>query len=120
MQIRIKRVYAAPSDDDGARILVDRLWPRGLTKTEVNFKLWAKELAPSHELRKWFKHAPDNWQEFKRRYKKELNGHIESVETLLKDFGDRDITLLYSAKDEQHNQAMVLSEYMKAILKKKS
>ena len=120
MRIHIKRIYATPSTDDGARVLVDRLWPRGQSKEKLKIESWAKELAPSHELRKWFKHEPDKWQEFKRRYKKELDGNIESIELLLNDFGDRTITLLYSAKDEKYNQAVVLRDYMKAIIKRKT
>ncbi len=120
MRIHIKRIYATPSTDDGARVLVDRLWPRGQSKEKLKIESWAKELAPSHELRKWFKHEPDKWLEFKRRYKKELDGNIESIESLLNDFCDRTITLLYSAKDEKYNQAVVLRDYMKAIIKRKT
>jgi len=112
MRIHIKRIYAAPSDDDGARILVDRLWPRGQSKEKLKIEAWAKELAPSHELRKWFNHKPDKWQDFKRRYKKELDGNTEAVSSFLNEFKGRDITLLYSAKDEQHNQAVVLCDYL--------
>ncbi len=115
MLIDIKRVYAALSDDDGARVLVDRLWPRGLSKEKIKIDLWAKELAPSHELRKWFKRDPSNWSEFEQRYKKELDENRKAIKALLNEFGKRKITLLYSAKDEKCNQAVVLKEYIHRV-----
>lgn len=108
MDIRIKRVYEAPAKDDGYRILVDRLWPRGISKEEAHVDEWLKEIGPSNELRKWFGHEPPKYLEFKKRYEQELHGQPE----LLKHIRDRAkkqrLTLVYSAKDEEHNQAVVL------------
>lgn len=103
----IKRVYDKPSLSDGKRILVDRLWPRGVKKSTSNIDLWLKEVAPSNELRKWFSHDPEKWEDFKERYKKELKGNA-SLEELRKIINDTDVTLIYGAKDEKHNNALVL------------
>lgn len=107
--IKIKRIYEKSSDSDGYRILVDRLWPRGLTKEKANIDIWLKEIAPSTELRKWFAHDPKKWKSFKEKYKKELKNNsdlISKIKQLEKDEGV--ITLLYAAKDEEHNEAVVL------------
>lgn len=107
--IRIKRVYDKPSKEDGFRILVDRLWPRGLTKEKARIDLWLREIAPSDKLRKWFSHDVEKWEEFKIKYKKELNnkkGLIDKIKSLEKE--KKIVTLLFSAKDEEHNNAMVL------------
>ena len=110
--VRIKRVYVEPSDDDGERILVDRLWPRGLTKAKAKVDLWLKDVAPSNELRKWFAHDPGRWPEFKRRYLAELKT-TEKPLTLLKQEASRGaVTLLYGARDEEHNEAVVLLELL--------
>ncbi len=110
--VRIKRVYVEPSEDDGERILVDRLWPRGLAKAKAKVDLWLKDVAPSNELRKWFAHDPDRWLEFKRRYVAELKITEEPL-TLLKQEASRGaVTLLYGAKDEEHNEAVVLLELL--------
>lgn len=109
-EIRIKRVYEKPHKQDGHRILVDRLWPRGLTKEKAKIDLWLKDIAPSPELRKWFGHDPEKWPEFKKRYLAELKRNREAV-LLLKQALDKDpATLVYGAKDEEHNAAVVLQE----------
>jgi uncharacterized protein YeaO (DUF488 family) len=111
--IRLKRVYEAPAEEDGTRILVDRLWPRGLTKEKAKVDLWLKEVAPSTELRKWFAHDPAKWREFQTRYKAELKENAEPLAALKKEAGKGTTTLLYGAKDEQHNEAIVLQQLLK-------
>ena len=109
--IKIKRVYEKPSEDDGYRILIDRLWARGLTKEKAKIDLWLKDIAPSNELRKWFNHDPEKWDFFKEKYKQELKDKkdlAEQIRRLEKEKGT--ITLLYSTKDEKHNNAVVLTE----------
>ena len=110
MRIKVKRVYERRSDDDGTRILVDRLWPRGLTKTKASVDVWLKNIAPSTELRKWFDHDPDKWKEFVRRYRQELKGSHEQALALKEHARRGKVTLLYGAKDEEHNGAQVLKE----------
>jgi uncharacterized protein YeaO (DUF488 family) len=107
-ELRIKRVYAEPSREDGKRILVDRLWPRGLTKEKARVDLWPKEVAPSNELRKWFGHDPKRWPEFKQRYIDELKTQGEALGLLRKEASHGTTTLLYGARDEEHNEAVVL------------
>lgn len=110
--IRIKRVYAAAEPDDGVRILVDRLWPRGLHKSDVKMDLWLKDVAPSAELRQWFGHDPAHWEVFQARYRQELsqpNAELEQIITLMK---SSTVTLLYAAHDTEHNHARVLMEYL--------
>jgi uncharacterized protein YeaO (DUF488 family) len=112
MKLKLKRVYDQPSEEDGTRILVDRLWPRGLTKEEARVDLWFKDVAPSNELRKWFAHDPAKWPEFKARYKAELK-HNAAQLTLLKQAVARGYaTLLYGAKDTEHNEAVVLEDLL--------
>jgi uncharacterized protein YeaO (DUF488 family) len=106
--VRLKRAYEPPSKGDGRRILVDRLWPRGLSKAEADIDEWLKEIAPSTELRKWFGHDPDRWAEFRRRYREELRAHGELVEKLRRMAAEGPITLVYGARDEHHNDAVVL------------
>jgi len=106
--VRIKRVYDEPDDQDGRRILVDRLWPRGLTKAKAQVDLWLKNIAPSTELRKWFGHDAAKWSEFRRRYLDELKKNSAELSTLKKEAAKSAITLLYSAKDVEHNEAIVL------------
>lgn len=113
MDIRTKRVYEPAESNDGFRVLVDRVWPRGLKKEDVAADLWLKELAPSSDLRKWFGHDPDKWEEFKRRYFEEVAAQTEAVERLLEEAGDRPITLLFGARDTEHNQAVALKEYLR-------
>jgi uncharacterized protein YeaO (DUF488 family) len=112
MKTEIKRAYEQPDKDDGARVLVDRIWPRGLTKEKAHVDLWLKEIAPSTELRKWFNHDPDRWAEFKTRYNAELRKNPEQVALLKKKIAEGKVTLVYSAKDEQHNQAKALQQFL--------
>ncbi|WP_018614500.1 DUF488 domain-containing protein [Segetibacter koreensis] len=110
--IKIKRVYDFAEKSDGFRVLVDRLWPRGIKKENAHFDLWMKVIAPSNELRKWFNHDPAKWEEFKNRYETELQQSNALKE--LSSFIDKHktVTLIYGAKDEQHNQAVVLKDLL--------
>ncbi len=110
MKVKIKRVYERPEKEDGTRILVDRLWPRGLTKEKAKVDLWLKEIAPSTELRKWFGHDPGKWEEFKKRYLGELKSNDEPVSVLKEQMKKGAITLVYGARDEEHNEAVVIQE----------
>ncbi|MCB0772147.1 MAG: DUF488 domain-containing protein [Flavobacteriales bacterium] len=112
MDIRIKRVYEAPAKDDGYRILVDRLWPRGISKAGAHVDEWLKEIGPSNELRKWFGHEPPKYLEFKKRYEQELHGQPELLKHIRDLAKKQRLTLVYSAKDEDHNQAVVLREVL--------
>ena len=112
MTIRIKRVYDPPAGDDGRRVLVDRLWPRGLRRDEARIDLWLKNIAPSTELRRWFGHDPDKWREFKTRYFRELKQHQDAVDELKKLAKAGRLTLLYAAKDLENNNAAALKEYL--------
>lgn len=114
MDIRIKRVYEAPEASDGFRVLVDRLWPRGLSKDVARLDEWVKDVAPSAELRRWFGHVPERYDEFKRRYHDELDEN-DAVQHLRDLAGEHDpLTLLYSAHDERHNQAVALLDYLRS------
>ena len=108
--IRIKRVYEPPSRDDGTRVLIDRLWPRGLTKEKAAIDHWMKDIAPSAELRKWFGHEPARWEAFRCRYAREIRDHAEDLARLRSLARSRPITLIYSARDEVHNDAVVLRD----------
>ncbi len=112
MRVKIKRVYEAAEKADGRRILVDRLWPRGLSKEKAHVDLWLKDVAPSTELRKWFGHDPSKWAEFQKRYRGELKKHREEVSALKKEASKGPVTLLYGAKDEEHNEAVVLQRIL--------
>ena len=112
MTIQLKRVYQAPSESDGTRILVDRLWPRGLSKEKARVDLWLKEVAPSNELRKWFGHDPGKWPEFKARYKAELKHNTSQLALLKRAVVRGPATLLYGAKDNEHNEAVVLQQLL--------
>jgi len=112
MDIRIKRVYEKPAKDDGYRLLVDRVWPRGMTKEQAHVDEWAKEIGPATELRKWFGHEPPKYTEFKKRYTKELLAVPEELDRLRALARKQRVTLVYSAKDEEHNQAAVLKEVL--------
>ncbi|MFA5570810.1 MAG: DUF488 domain-containing protein [Sphaerochaetaceae bacterium] len=114
--ILIKHAYDPPSKEDGKRILVDRLWPRGLSKEKIHIDQWLKEIAPSHELRKWFNHDASKWDEFQKRYLKELDDHKEELDSLLKQAQSGTITLLYATKEKEHNNAVVLQHYLKTLL----
>ena len=111
-EVAIKRVYEPPADGDGQRVLVDRLWPRGLSKDKADVALWLKEIAPSTELRKWFGHDPEKWPEFQKRFRAELDDNAEAVKELRGLIAKGKVTLLYSAHDEEHNNAVVLAEYL--------
>jgi uncharacterized protein YeaO (DUF488 family) len=113
--IKIKRAYDEPLAADGYRILVDRLWPRGVTKAKAALKEWAKDLAPTTELREWFAHDPERWVEFQQRYKAELKKN-EAVEAFREEYREaKMLTLIYAAKDEQHNDAIVLRAYLEHL-----
>jgi uncharacterized protein YeaO (DUF488 family) len=112
MKLKIKRVYEKPEKEDGRRILVDRLWPRGLTKEKASIDLWLKEIAPSTELRKWFAHDPGKWKEFQKKYHQELRENKEQVSILKEQLREGVVTLVYGAKDEEHNDALVLKEWL--------
>jgi uncharacterized protein YeaO (DUF488 family) len=110
--IRLKRAYEQPSPDDGFRVLVDRLWPRGLPKERAAIDHWSKEVAPSNELRRWFGHDPAKWEEFRRRYRAELAARAELVDELRAMARQGRLTLVYAARDEYHNDAVVLREVL--------
>ncbi len=112
--ITIKRIYDKPEKKDGYRILVDRLWPRGLSKEKAKIDLWLKEIAPSDKLRKWFSHDLKKWDDFKKKYKIELNNKLELIQNIKQiEKEEKAVILLYSAKDEQYNNAVVLKENLK-------
>jgi len=110
--IKIKRIYELASPDDGRRIYVDRLWPRGMKKEQVKIDEWLKDISPSDGLRKWFGHDPSKYAEFRRRYTKELEEHSEILERIKKEAKKETVTLLFSAKDVEHNNATVLKELL--------
>ena len=110
--IKLKRAYNPPSPDDGTRVLVDRLWPRGISKQKAALDRWMKEIAPSTELRKWFDHDPKRWTEFRRRYAEELREHPDLVAELRSFARQGRITLVYAAHDETHNDAVVLRDVL--------
>ncbi|MEO5954373.1 MAG: DUF488 family protein [Nitrospiraceae bacterium] len=119
--IRIKRVYSESSLEDGVRILIDRIWPRGFSKERARIDEWRKELAPSTALRKWFGHDPAKWAGFRERYRKELteSGEIEALRELATRSRHEAVTLIYSAADEEHNQAVVLMELLGELVSKR-
>lgn len=112
----IKRIYDPPTPADGFRVLVDRVWPRGVLKDGAAIDLWAKEIAPSAELRKWFGHDPAKWEGFRARYRAELAARSDALGDLLARCGDGTVTLLYGARDREHNQAVVLKEVLEDVL----
>ena len=112
----IKRVYETASSDDGLRILVDRLWPRGLSKDRAKIDLWLRDVAPSTELRRWFNHEPEKWDEFRRRYFAELTDNA-AARSVSEEASRSKVTLLFAAKDEERNNAVALREYLEAIPK---
>ncbi|MGF7231838.1 DUF488 domain-containing protein [Arachidicoccus sp.] len=118
ISVSIKRVYEPIDDKDGYRILIDRLWPRGIKKETAGLDAWMKELAPSTSLRKWFNHDPEKWAAFGEAYQEELKHQKEAIKQLLDAIKKHKIvTLLYGAKDEKHNQALVLQKYLQSQLK---
>jgi uncharacterized protein YeaO (DUF488 family) len=110
--LRLKRAYEPASPDDGVRILIDRLWPRGLRKADAALDEWIKEVAPSAELRQWFGHDPERWPEFQRRYRAELQQHTQELDRIRALARTQTVTLVYSAHDEKHNDAIVLKEVL--------
>lgn len=115
MGVQLKRVYDKPAKADGRRILVDRIWPRGLKKKYARIDEWFKEVAPTTGLRKWFGHDPSRWEEFKKRYFRELDNHRERVQQLVRESKKRTVTLLFGAKDTEHNNAVALKEYLEKL-----
>lgn len=112
LQIRLKRAFVPPDNNDGCRVLVDRLWPRGVSKVEARIEKWYREIAPSDELRKWYNHLPERWPEFRRRYFAELAEKAEPVNDLLEKAQRGVVTLVYGARDEERNNAVALKEYL--------
>jgi uncharacterized protein YeaO (DUF488 family) len=112
MKIKVKRAYEKSDKTDGARILVDRLWPRGLTKAKAAIDLWLKEIAPSTELRKWFGHDPEKWSRFRGRYQTELKHRTEEIELIRTKAKKGPVTLIYGARDQKHNEAVVLKTFL--------
>lgn len=118
-QLKIKRAYESAEESDGERILVDRLWPRGIKKEALNISCWKKDMAPSPELRRWFNHEVEKFPEFSQRYQSELDNNAEAAafaEYCRKGLAEHDITLLFGAKDTEHNQAVVLREWISALI----
>jgi uncharacterized protein YeaO (DUF488 family) len=115
--LQLKRVYEPAARTDGHRILVDRLWPRGLTKEKAAVDEWMKEIAPSTELRRWFAHDPDKWPEFQKRYKQELRGHADLIREIARQASRGRVTLVYGARDEAHNEAVVLAAVIRSRTK---
>lgn len=115
VMIKVKRIYEGWEADDGCRVLVDRLWPRGVSKKAARLDLWLKEIAPSGELRRWFGHDPEKWNEFRGRYMEELGGKVAALDRL-KDLAGRKkrLTILYGSRDTKHNEAVVLAELLRS------
>lgn len=110
--LKIKRLYEEKNSQDGIRILVDGVWPRGVKKEDLDYDEWYKALAPSTELRKWFNHDPDKWDTFKEKYFKELNSHKDLIKKIKEKSNGHNVTLIYGAKNEKYNQAVALKEYI--------
>ncbi len=118
MPIRLKRAYDKPQESDGRRVLIDRVWPRGVKKEALRLDVWLKEIAPSPELRRWFGHDPARWQEFRRRYFAELDARPEPVADLLDRMRQGPVTFIYAAKDEEHNNAAALKDYLEKMARR--
>ena len=116
--LRLKRVYEPAAPSDGLRILVDRLWPRGLSKKKAAVDEWLKEVAPSAGLRRWFAHDPEKWREFQRRYKQELRAHSNLIDHIAKQAARGRVTIVFAARDEQRNDAVVLAAVVRARMKR--
>ena len=114
--LKTKRVYESPEASDGARFLVDRLWPRGIKKEKLEMTAWLKDVAPSPELRQWFAHDPAKWKEFQKRYRAELKATPEAWQLILEAAKQGDVTLLYSARDKEHNSAVLLRAFLEEHL----
>lgn len=112
MELNVKRIYEPAEKEDGYRILVDRLWPRGMAKEKAKIDHWLKEIAPTTELRKWFNHDPEKWTEFQRKYKVELKDNKAAIDFLKEKIEKGKTTILYAAKDETHNEAKVIAAYL--------
>lgn len=110
--IALKRVYDPPADDDGLRVLVERLWPRGMTKDEAAIDHWLKDVSPSRELRKWFGHQPERWDEFRRRYEAEIAGNPAALETLRGWCEEGRVTFVFAARDRELNSAVILRDFL--------
>ena len=116
--LKTKRVYESVETSDGARFLVDRLWPRGIKKEKLKMEAWLKDVAPSPNLRKWFAHDPAKWQEFQQRYRAELESNPDAWKPILEAAKHGDVTLLFSARDTEHNSALLLKEFLEEHMKK--
>jgi uncharacterized protein YeaO (DUF488 family) len=116
--IKTKRVYESPEPNDGTRFLVDRLWPRGIRKEALEMEAWLKDVAPSPSLRKWFGHDPDKWGEFQKRYRAELKSNPEAWHPILEAAKGGNVTLLYSARDTEHNSAVLLKSFLEEQMEK--
>ncbi len=112
MGIQLKRAYDPPADDDGFRVLVDRVWPRGVRKETLKLDQWLREISPSTALRKWFGHDPDKWEEFKKRYSRELDGRPQEVAVLLDRMREGPLTIVFASKEQRFNNAVALKEYL--------
>jgi uncharacterized protein YeaO (DUF488 family) len=112
MKIKLKRVYDPASKADGIRILVERLWPRGIKKDDLQMDLWLKEIAPSTDLRKWFSHDPAKWEQFQQKYHQELDANPDAIKLIKQEIHRGTVTLLYSSKDAEHNNALSLKKYL--------
>jgi len=119
MQIKIRRIYDEAGPEDGTRILVDRLWPRGLSKEAAKVDQWARSISPSNELRKWYGHDPEKWKEFRRRYGAELDGQAEEVALLLERIGEGPVTFLYGSTERRLNNAEALKLYLEERMEKR-
>jgi uncharacterized protein YeaO (DUF488 family) len=117
MQIKLKRIYEPIGQNDGYRVLVDRLWPRGVSKNHAKIDLWLKETAPSTALRRWFNHDPKKWSEFRARYFAELDTNRQLLQPLLEAANMGNVTLVYASRDEEHNQAVALREYLETLIR---
>ncbi|RPJ26324.1 MAG: DUF488 family protein [Chloroflexi bacterium] len=116
--LKIKRVYETAQASDGVRFLVERLWPRGMKKEDLKMKAWLKEVAPSQSLRRWFAHDPLKWQEFQQRYRAELEANPDAWRPILEAAKRADVTLLYSARDTEHNSALLLKSFLEEQMQK--
>jgi uncharacterized protein YeaO (DUF488 family) len=116
--INLKRVYDPPKKTDGKRFLVERLWPRGIKKENLKIDLWIKEVGPSTELRKWFSHDPTKWEEFQKKYIVELDAHPEAWSPIVEAMAKGAVTLIYSSRDTEHNNAVCLKNYLESKLRK--
>jgi len=114
MAIQLKRAYDAPEKEDGYRVLVDRIWPRGISRDVARLDEWMKKIAPSSELRRWFGHDPDKWPEFRARYFRELEARDDEVKALAEKARSQNLTLVFGAKDKEHNNAVALKEYLES------